>query len=258
MLVDSHCHLHLMDLAPYADSLDNAIEAARAQGVQRILCVSVTLSEAPTVKAIAEQYSGVHASVGCHPSEKCPVEPTVEALIALADHPKVIAIGETGLDYHYNSEGLDIMRARFRCHVRASKATGKPVIVHSRAAPEDTIDILTSEDAGSAGGIMHCFTESWDLAKAALDLGLYISFSGIVTFKNAVNVADVAKKVPLDRLLIETDAPYLTPVPFRGKPNAPEYVRFTAAKIAELKGVDFDTVAAQTTENYFDLFPQQE
>lgn len=254
MFIDSHCHLHMLKLDGYGGDVSGMVQAAEENGVEHILNVCVGLQELPDILALTERFPNITASVGVHPSEKMNEEPTVEQLVELAQHPKIIAIGESGLDYHYNDSGLDMMRERFRNHVRASKQTGKPVIVHSRDAREDTITILREEDATSAGGIMHCFTETWEMAQQALELGMYISFSGIVTFKNGVNVAEVAKKVPLENMLIETDAPYLAPIPYRGKQNEPQYVRFTAAKIAELKGITPEEVGQVTSDNFRRLF----
>jgi len=254
MFVDSHCHLNMLKLDAYHGDLSALIEQARSVGVEHILCVATDLDSSKTVAEIAEQFPDVSASVGVHPSDKLDHEPTVEDLVTLASHPEVIAIGETGLDYHYNDSGLDVMRERFRIHVRAAKEVNKPLIIHSRDAREDTMMILREEDAESVKGVMHCFTESWEMAQEALAIGFYISISGIVTFKNAGDVADVATRVPLERLLIETDAPFLAPVPYRGKQNEPQYVRFVAEKIAELKGLSVDKVAETTTQNFKSLF----
>ncbi len=254
MLIDTHCHLNMLNLDAYQGDLGALIEKAKGVGVEHILCVGVDLQHAEEVIAIAERYDHVSASVGLHPSEKVNQEPTVEALVSLAEHPKVVAIGETGLDYFYNKEGLDVMRDRFRTHVRAARKIKKPIIVHSRAAPEDTIAILREENAKEVCGVMHCFTEGWELAEQAMQLGFYISFSGIVTFKNAKNVVSVAERVPLEKMLIETDAPYLTPEPYRGKPNEPQFVRFVAERIADIKGETYETVAQQTTKNARQLF----
>jgi len=254
MFIDSHCHLHRMDLTPYQNDMSKALLAAKAHGVTEVLNVCVRLDEVATIVALAEQFPEVYGSIGVHPSEVIDIEPTVDMLVTLASHEKIIAIGETGLDYHYNSEGLAEMQQRFRIHVEAARQCAKPLIVHSRAANEDSKTVIREAYQLGVAGVMHCFTETWDLAKVALESGFYISFSGIITFKNASNVVEVARQVPMDRILIETDAPYLTPVPFRGKPNAPEYVRYTAAKIAEIKGITLESVAEQTSQNYRDLF----
>ncbi len=253
-LVDSHCHLDMLDLTPYDGDMGQLLAAAEAVGVEHFLTIGVDMENADKVIAIAEQFDNVHASVGMHPSDKAESEPTVEDLLAYAARPKVVAIGETGLDYYYNDSGLELQRERFRTHIRAAKQCQKPLIIHSRDAREDTIRILTEEGANQVTGVMHCFTENWAMAEQALALGFYISISGIVTFKNAQNVADVAKKIPLERLLIETDSPYLAPVPYRGKKNEPQYVRFVAEKVAELREVPVEEIAAATTCNFYRLF----
>lgn len=253
-IIDSHCHLNLLDLSNFSNDLAQLIKTANDVGVKNILNVSVDLETVDTVISIAEQHDCVYASVGVHPSEKLEAEPTKQQLIDLASHDKVIAIGETGLDYYYNKDGLDVMRDRFRLHVQVARAVKKPLIIHTRDAREDTIAILRDEKADEVKGVMHCFTESLEMAQQAMDLGFYISFSGIVTFKNAKELQEVAKQVPLERMLIETDAPFLTPVPYRGKPNGPQYVRFVCEKIAELKGCSYAEVAQQTTANFQQLF----
>lgn len=253
-LVDSHCHLNLLNLEKYAGELASLIQAAEEHNVKKMLCVGIDLDHAQEVIDIAQQYENVYASVGVHPSEKCAVEPSIETLKKFAQQDKVIAVGETGLDYYYNDSGLDVMRERFRRHIQLARQLKKPLIIHSRAAQEDTIAILTEENASEVGGVMHCFTETWEMAEQAMALGFYISFSGIITFKNAKNVQAVAEKVPLEKMLIETDAPYLTPDPYRGKPNEPQYVRFVAKKIAELKNMPESAVIATTTQNFHDLF----
>jgi TatD DNase family protein len=251
--IDSHCHLNMLDLTPYQGDLGALLEQAKSAGVEHILCVGVDLENAQEVLDIAERFTNVSASVGVHPSEKTPV--TYADIMRFAEHPKVIAIGETGLDYHYNDSGLDEQRQRFRLQIQIAKALHKPLIIHTREAREDTLQIMREEQAQTVGGVMHCFTESWEMAEQALALNFYISFSGIVTFKNAVEVAEVAKKTPIDRILIETDAPYLTPAPHRGKkPNEPQYVSYVAARIAELKNLTVAQVAKQTTANFYQLF----
>lgn len=254
MLVDSHCHLNMLDVAAHGGSLDNVIATAKQHGVNSMLCVSVDFDTLPEVLRIAEQYPSVWASVGLHPSNAVDQEPSVEDYVRCAQHPKVVAMGEMGLDYYYNKTGHAEMQARFRRQIQAAHIVNKPIIVHTRDAREDTLAILREEQAGRVGGVMHCFTESLAMAEAAIELGFYISFSGIVTFNKAANVAEVAQAIPLERMLIETDAPYLTPVPFRGKPNAPAYVRFVAERIATLKGVPVDEVARVTTHNFYQLF----
>ncbi|WP_267256445.1 TatD family hydrolase [Coxiella endosymbiont of Ornithodoros maritimus] len=254
MFVDSHCHLNMLDLAHYGGDLGALIEKAKSVGVEHILCVGVDLMHAQAVIQIAAHFENVSASVGLHPSEKVDHEPTVQTLIEVANHPKVVAIGETGLDYYYNHSELGKMRDRFRCHVQAALKLKKPLIIHSRSAQTDTIQIMQEENAQSVGGVMHCFTGNWEMAEQAMKLGFYISFSGIVTFKNAKNVAEVTKKVPLEKMLIETDAPYLAPVPYRGKKNEPQYIPYVAECIAELKNIPLNEVARKTTENYYHLF----
>ena len=250
MLVDSHCHLDFPELA---DKLDAVFELMRANDVERALCVSVTLEDFPRVRNLAETYPHLHASVGVHPDyEGVPV--TAGQLVALANHPRVVAIGETGLDYYRLKGDLEWQRERFRAHIRAARECGKPLIVHTREAADDTLRIMREEGAGEAGGVMHCFTESWEVAEAAMGMGFYISFSGIVTFKNAKALREVACRVPLENMLVETDAPYLAPVPYRGKTNQPGYVRHVAEEIARLKDVTLEQVSEKTTGNYHHLF----
>lgn len=255
MLVDSHCHLDFPDLA--AD-LDNVMALMQKNQVTHALCVSVTLEDFPNVRAIAETYPHVFASVGVHPDYEGVSEASPAILAQLADHPKVVAIGETGLDYFRLKGELEWQRERFRNHIRAARLCRKPLIIHTREAAQDTIRIMREEGADQTGGVMHCFTESWAVAEAALDLGFYISFSGIVTFKNATALKEVARKVPLERTLIETDSPYLAPVPHRGKTNQPGFVIHVAEEIARLRGVPFDEVATATTSNFFNLFNVKE
>lgn len=251
MYVDSHCHLDFPELA---SRLDDVLARMRENRVDRALCVSVTLEDFPRVLALADAHPQLYASVGVHPDHREAREPDVDTLVALAAHDRVIAIGETGLDY-YRTEGDPAVlngwqRERFRVHVRAARATGKPLIVHTRSASDDTVAILREEGADAVGGVMHCFTETWEVARAALDLGFYISMSGIVTFRNAEALREVARKVPLDRLLIETDSPYLAPVPHRGKPNEPGFVRHVGEFLAGLRGIEPASFAALTTENF--------
>lgn len=251
MLVDSHCHLNFPELAP---DLDAIFARMRENGVGHLLCISVSLREFPEVLAIAEKHPNVFASIGVHPDYADEMEPSIDELARLAGHPQVVAVGETGLDYFRLSGDLEWQRSRFRNHIRAARICGKPLIIHTREARDDTLRILREESAGDAGGVMHCFTETWEVAEAALDLGFYISFSGIVTFKNAHALKDVARRVPLDRLLIETDAPYLAPVPHRGKTNQPAFVKHVAEELARLREVSFEVIAEATTNNFFDLF----
>ncbi len=254
MLVDSHCHLDRIDLTPYDDDLGKAIQAARDNGVERILCVAIDRGNIPDVLAIAERFDDVYASVGVHPNEDDPVEVTAEELLKLAEHPRVIAIGETGLDYFRSDEGQEWQKQRFRSHIEAAKQSSKPLIIHSRDAREDTIQMMREEGAEKAGGIMHCFVEDWTTAEQALEMGFYISFSGIVTFRNAEELREVAKRVPAERLLVETDAPYLAPVPHRGKSNQPAWVVDVARLLAEVRGESYEALAAQTTANFNRLF----
>lgn len=255
LLVDSHCHLDRLDLSAHGGSLDAALDAARAKGVGHFLCIGVSVDNAQAVRELAERYCDVDCSVGIHPLDVSPEgAPSLSWLLGELDHPRVVAIGETGLDYHYEPETAEQQKASFRLHLEAAAVTGKPVIVHTRAAQADTLALLR-EAALPQGGVLHCFTEDWAMAKAALDLGFYISLSGIVTFRNAEALRDVARQVPADRLLVETDSPYLAPIPYRGKPNLPQYVYEVAAFLAQLRGEAFDAFAAQTSANFRRLFP---
>lgn len=251
MLVDSHCHLNFPELV---QNMDQVLDTMRSNEVGHALCVSVTLDKFPEVLAIAEQHPNIYASVGVHPDYEDIQEPTVEELVRLANHPRVVAIGETGLDYFRLTGDLEWQRHRFRIHIRAAKATGKPLIIHTRNAAEDTLSLMQEEGAAEVGGVMHCFTESWEVAQAAIEMGFYISFSGIVTFKNAQSLKDVAQKVPLDKILVETDSPYLAPIPFRGKTNQPAYVRHVAEEVARLRDVPLQQFMETTTANFFKLF----
>lgn len=251
MLVDSHCHLNFPDLV---NQLPEIKAAMQANEVNHALCISVTLPDFPEVLALAEDNAHFFASVGVHPDYEDIQEPTIDELVRLADHPKVVAIGETGLDYFRLKGDLEWQRERFRTHIRAAIAADKPLIIHTRSAAEDTIRIMAEEGADQVGGVMHCFVENMTVAQQAMDLGFYISFSGIVTFKNAKLVKEVAKQVPLDRLLVETDSPYLAPVPYRGKTNNPSYVKHVAEEIATLREIPYEAVAQASTENFFRLF----
>ena len=253
-LIDSHCHLDRLDLAKLGGTLDTVLAQARDAGVEAMLCVGINLEDFPVVRGLAEAHPQVFASVGVHPGEGCGIEPDVSGLTQLADHPRVVAIGETGLDYYYGGDNAACQRDRFRIHIRAARETGLPLIVHTRDAAQDTLRLMREERADLVGGVMHCFTGDYDTAMAAIDLGFYISFSGIVTFKNADDLRQVAANLPMDRLLIETDAPYLTPVPFRGKANQPAYVRYVADCIAAIRNESADTIAAATSDNFFHLF----
>ncbi|MBX8478006.1 TatD family hydrolase [Pseudomonas cichorii] len=256
MLVDSHCHLDRLDLTQHDGSLDAALDAARGRGVGHFLCIGVSADNAGAVKALAERYDDVDCSVGIHPLDLKPGEaPALDWLLSELNHPRVVAIGETGLDYHYEPEAAELQQASFRLHLQAASVTGKPVIVHTRGARADTLNLLR-EAALPQAGVLHCFTEDWEMARAALDLGFYISLSGIVTFRNADALRDVARQVPADRLLVETDSPYLAPIPYRGKPNLPQYVREVAEFLAMLRGEPYERFAEQTTENFARLFPQ--
>lgn len=252
-LIDSHCHLDRLALDKLGTDLDGVVAEAHKNGIDQMLCVSINLKHFPEVLRISHCYKNIFSSVGVHPSDDGE-EPSVEQLIKLADDPKIIAIGETGLDYFYNKGDLEWQRERFRVHIRASRETKKPLIIHTRDAEEDTIRIMREEGADQAGGVMHCFTGSLEMAQQCLELGFYISFSGIVTFKNADDLREIIKMVPEDRMLIETDSPYLTPVPMRGKPNHPSLVRHVAEHIAEQRGVSFEHIAAVTSANFQRLF----
>lgn len=257
MLVDSHCHLNMLDLTEFKQDLQPILDAARNHDVGHFLSVCVELTDLPQLQAIAEQYPQVSISVGIHPdSDFLSNEPDADALVALTAHPACIAIGETGLDYYRTETEIarEKQRERFRAHIQAAKTSGKPLIIHTRQAAEDTITIMREENAADIGGVMHCFTEDWSVAQRALDLNFYISFSGIVTFKNALIIQDVAKKVPLDRILIETDAPFLAPVPFRGQQNQPAWVKIVAETVAQLRQIDYETIAFNTTTNFYRCF----
>ncbi len=253
-LVDSHCHLDRLDLAPFDGRLDGALDNAREHGVEHMLCVCINMENYPAVLNIARQYDFVSASVGVHPNETEGHDPEVEELVKLAEDENIVAIGETGLDYFRSEGDLEWQRDRFRRHIAAAKQSGKPLIIHMRDATEDTLRVMKEESADEIGGVMHCFVEDWETAKKALDLNFYISFSGIVTFKSARELQEAAKKVPADRYLVETDSPYLAPVPYRGKSNQPAWTRHVAEFIADLRNTSLDEIAEQTTNNYFKLF----
>lgn len=251
MLVDSHCHLNFPELA---ENLSAIKQSMSDNQVGHALCISVTLPDFPQVLALAEANQNFYASVGVHPDYENIEEPTFEMLLKLANHPKVIAIGETGLDYFRLTGDLEWQRSRFRTHIRAAIAADKPLVIHTRNAAEDTLSIMREENAQKVGGVMHCFTESLEVALAAIELGFYISFSGIVTFKNASAIKEVARTIPLNRILVETDSPYLAPMPYRGKINQPSYVKYVAEEIARLRDISFEEVSCATTENFFRLF----
>jgi len=254
MLIDSHCHLDKLDLSPYDNNFANFMQAATEQNIEQMLCISIDLEAYPAMCELVEPYANISLSVGVHPNVDEGQDPSADELIALADNPRVIAIGETGLDYFRSEGDLAWQHERFVNHIEAAKKTQKPLIIHTREAKEDTIRILQEQGAEEVGGVIHCFTEDWEFAQKAMDLNFYISFSGIVTFKNAHSVHDVAKKVPSDRYLIETDSPYLAPVPHRGKPNYPMYVQQVAQHVADLRGVSVEVVEKQANENFKRLF----
>lgn len=251
MYVDSHCHLNFPKLA---QDLPDILQRMQTNQVTHALVVSVDMPDWPGLIELVEPHQNLWASVGVHPDYEETPDPTEAELVQLAQHPKVVAIGESGLDYYRLSEPLDWQRERFRRHIRVARQTNLPLIIHTRDSVQDTLRILREENADEVGGVMHCFTESWEMAQAAIDLNFYISLSGIVTFKNAGVVHEVATNIPLDRLLIETDSPYLAPVPYRGKINDPSKVIHVAEKIAELKGIPVADVARASTENFFKLF----
>ena len=255
MFVDSHCHL---DFPEFKENFPGILARMKEAKVQNALCISVDMPDFPNVLALAEAHDHLFATVGTHPDYEDTPEPTVEQLVELAQHPKILAIGETGLDYYRmgdkTNEEMEWQRERFRTHIRAALKVKKPLIIHTRSASEDTIKILKEEGAGQVAGVMHCFTESWEVAQAAMELGFYISFSGIVTFKSAKDLQETCKKVPLDRILIETDSPYLAPIPHRGKTNEPAWVSHVAEFVANLKGVTVEELAKVTTHNFKTLF----
>ncbi len=254
MFIDSHCHLNFPGLA---NDLDAIFANMRANDVSHALCVSVDLATLPQVIELAEQHDNLYASVGVHPDYELEREPTQSDLVRLAQHPKVIAVGETGLDYFRLTGDLEWQRERFRTHIRAAKLCSKPLIIHTRSAAADTLRIMSEEDAASVGGVMHCFTENLEVAQAAIELGFYISFSGILTFKNATLIKEVAQSIPLEKILIETDSPYLAPTPHRGKTNQPAYVKHVAEEIAKLRNISLAEVGEATSLNFRKLFLKQ-
>jgi TatD DNase family protein len=251
MLIDSHCHVDFPELAAREHEV---LAAMAANGVGHALCAGVRLEDFPRALGFAERHDIYWAAVGVHPDNTGVEEPSVARLCELAAHPRVVAIGETGLDYHWHKDAPEWQRERFRTHIRAAKACAKPLIIHTRNAAADTMRILGEEGAAACGGVMHCFTESREIAEAALALGFYLSFSGIITFKNATALKDVAAWAPLDRLLIETDSPYLAPAPHRGKTNEPAFVRHVAEALARLRGMTLAAIEEATSENFFRLF----
>ena len=251
MFIDSHCHINFPELAADIEGITAAMAANK---VTHALCVSVNLESFPGILSIAMRVPSIFASAGVHPDERSGEEPDIDRLVGLAAHPRVVAIGETGLDYFRVTGDTEWQRERFRTHIRAARSCGKPLIIHTREAAADTLGIMAQESAGEIGGVMHCFTETAEVAHRAMDMNFMISFSGIVTFKNALALKDVARNVPLDKMLIETDSPYLAPMPHRGKVNQPAYVRFVAEEIARLKGISIEAVALATTSNFLRLF----
>lgn len=257
MLIDSHCHLDRIDLAPYQNNFDNFMDAVSDSQIEYLLTIAIDLESYPAMLAMVANYPQISVTVGVHPNVRDGKDPSVDELITLGNTKKVLGIGETGLDYFRSDGDLTWQQQRFRNHISAAKIVKKPLIIHTRDAKADTLRILEEENASEVGGIIHCFTEDWEFAKSALDLNFYISFSGIVTFNNAKEIKEVAKKVPNDRYLIETDSPYLAPVPKRGKPNYPTYVRYVAEHIAELRGESFEDVCKQSATNFYRLFNLQ-
>ena len=253
-LVDSHCHLDRLDLEPYNNSFEKLVQDTIESGVEHMLCVCIDTENYQSMLSLVEDYPTISVSVGVHPNDQERHEPEPEELATLANHPKNLAIGETGLDYFRSEGDLSWQQDRFRRHIQAAKLCNKPLIIHTRDAREDTIRIMQEEGAGECGGVMHCFTENWDMASKALDMGFYLSFSGIITFNSAKDLREVVKKVPEDRLMIETDAPYLSPVPKRGKPNYPAYVRYVAECMAETRDISLEETARITKENFNRLF----
>lgn len=251
MLIDSHCHLNFPELA---ENLDEILANMRQNGISHALCVGVTLENFPQIRLLAEQHAQIYASVGVHPDHEAGAEPSQALLVQLAQHPRVVAIGETGLDYFRLKGDLEWQRERFRTHIRAARECRKPLIIHTREAAQDTLRIMAEEGASQVGGVMHCFTENMQVAEAAMEMNFHISFSGIITFKNATLIKEVARQIPLERMLIETDAPYLAPVPYRGKLNQPAYVKYVAEEIAKLREIPLAEVARITTENFCRLF----
>jgi TatD DNase family protein len=254
MFFDSHCHLDRIELAEFDNDFDRLLQAAADEGVTRMICIGVDLDSFEPMYQRIESYDQVFCSAGVHPDYDDVAEPSVDQLCELAERDKVVAIGETGLDYFHQSGDLDWQRRRFVTHIEAARSCGLPLIIHTRDAREDTLELLHKHKADAVGGVLHCFTESWEMARAAIDLGFYISISGIVTFQQAQNVRDMAQQIPLENLLIETDAPWLSPAPFRGKTNHPGRVRLVAEKLAEIRGESLETLAEATYANANRLF----
>jgi TatD DNase family protein len=254
MLIDSHCHLDRIDLSPYENDFSRFMDEAANKQIEHLLCIAIDLEAYPAMLALVDSFSQISVTAGVHPNTRDCHDPDVNELVSLGQNDRVIGIGETGLDYFRSEGDLEWQHRRFRNHIHAAKILKKPLIIHTRDAGEDTLRILAEENAGEVGGVIHCFTEDWAFAQKAMDLNFYISFSGIVTFNNAKEIKDTAKKIPADRFLIETDSPYLAPVPFRGKPNYPTYVRHVAEHIADLRGVSINKIADLSTENFYTLF----
>lgn len=252
-IIDSHCHIDRVDLSQFGGSIETMIAQSKALGVEQFLCVSINLEDYAKVLKLTEDHQEIYASVGVHPTEQEGHDPSVAELVELANHQRVIAIGETGLDYfHLKQEEVDWQRERFIVHIEAGKQVDKPIIIHTRDARDDTLAMMAEHKADN--GVMHCFVEDYATAKKCIDMGFYISLSGITTFKNAHTLHEVAKKIPLDVMLVETDSPYLTPVPYRGKANMPGYTRYVVDYIAQLRGITTEDVAEQTTQNFNKLF----
>lgn len=258
--IDSHCHLHSLDLSQFSNGLDEVISAAVAQHIKKMLCVCIEPADIAIIQALADHYPQLYSSVGIHPNVEVAHEPELHQLMEWAAHSSCIAIGETGLDYYRTESDMarGIQQARFSRHIQAAKTLKKPLIIHTREAATDTIALMKSNQADEIGGVMHCFVEDWAVAQQALDLNFYISFSGILSFKNATQIQEVAKKVPMDRILIETDSPYLAPVPYRGKQNQPAYVVEVARALATLRGISLEDVALHTTANFYRCFQIQD
>lgn len=255
-MIDSHCHLDKLDLTKYNGDLEAALLAAKNVGIEYFLCPGIDLAGFPNILRIAKTHQNIVVSVGLHPSENLAHELQVEEICNLAVDPLVVGVGETGLDYFYaeDEKQREFQRQRFVTHINAAKELKKPLIVHSRSAASDLLAILKRENAAQVGGVLHCFTEDWQTAKMAMELNFYIAFSGIITFKNAAALQQIAKQVSLERLLLETDSPYLAPVPMRGKPNEPAFLRYTAEFIAKLRDVDYGIINKKTSDNFFRLF----
>ena len=254
MFIDSHCHLDRIDLKPYQNDFSVFMQEVKNHKIEHLLCIAIDLEAYPAMFELVKNYPNISLSVGVHPNEHEGRKPTFDELLKLARHEKVIAIGETGLDYFRSEGDLSWQHEHFKTHIQVAKAVRKPLIIHTRKAAEETLKVLAEEGADEIGGVIHCFSEDWDFAQKAMALNFYISFSGIVTFKNAHAIQDAAQKIPADHFLIETDSPYLAPSPFRGKPNYPLYVNYVAKKLAELRGVSLEEIAAQSTANFYALF----